>query len=103
MILNAQLVIYLLANIRYRSISARHYSDFASEPHIFAWCCIIGKLVQLYQVRVLNRKYDTYSLVTGFWDRSPQPNDAPNDVVGICSTDAQWPTQMPWAYAPWPT
>jgi hypothetical protein len=44
--------------------------------------------VQLYQVRVLNRKHDIDSLVTGFWDRSSQPNDAQNDVVGICSTDA---------------
>jgi hypothetical protein len=44
--------------------------------------------VQLYQVRVLNLKHDTYSLVTRIWDRSPQPNDAPNYVVGICSVDA---------------
>jgi hypothetical protein len=44
--------------------------------------------VQLYQVRVLNHKHDTYSLVTGFWDRSLQPNDAPNDVVGIRSVGA---------------
>lgn len=58
----------------------------------------------------------------GFWDRSPQPNDTPNDFVGICSayatsddsTDAasmstsmppQMPTlmllpQMSWGYPP---
>jgi hypothetical protein len=44
--------------------------------------------VKHYQVRVINRKHDTYSLVTGIWDRSPQPNNAPNDVVGICFTNA---------------
>ena len=38
-----------------------------------------------YQVRVINRKHDTYSLVIGFWGRSPQPNDAPTDVVGCWS------------------
>jgi hypothetical protein len=26
--------------------------------------------------------------VTRFWNRSPQPNDTPNDFVGICSADA---------------
>jgi hypothetical protein len=41
--------------------------------------------VQLYQVIVLNRKHDIYSLVIWFWDRSPQPNDAPTDDVGSWS------------------
>jgi hypothetical protein len=48
--------------------------------------------VQLYQVRVLIHKHDTYSLVTGFWYRSPQPNDVATDAVGIWSVVVSYST-----------
>jgi hypothetical protein len=39
--------------------------------------------LQLYQVRVLIREHEIDSLVIGFLDRSPQPNDVAIDVVLI--------------------
>jgi hypothetical protein len=52
--------------------------------------------VQLYQIRVLNHKYDTYCLGTGFWDRPPEPNDVPTmSWVYASQMMPQMHTQMP--------